>query len=363
RRRRLREPFENSKTTCSLSQQRIGNISFKYGLRRCPNAATPSELTAVGQCWRELEMQKYAQAREMESNLGLQSFSVVVERVRESAQEAMQYVAGASAAPNGHRYVVLWWEDAACKGKKCKPAATLSPPPRVSLLPLPRHLRGFLSAGFVLDTGVLYLGYEEISSRSQVILAETISTLFRGIMEDAGVTPQNFAQCPIKLATELPIEKRVGFRSMGFIRLVDYCTEFLIDIDTFAKQKPLRSVGRLRFRIGPRTWSAVLSLIDSIAHVLPPSRQLPPPALPPPLRPSTSPISTSTSKPTSTPLPRRDAIDPVRVGMNTMARCFSWFRSLAPSFELIAARPLSAASQSARRVGIRAFISLPRDRD
>ncbi|RKO84640.1 hypothetical protein BDK51DRAFT_26021, partial [Blyttiomyces helicus] len=173
------------------------NINFDYDLRRCPNAVTPSELIAVGECWRELGMQNYAQARELESNEGLQSFSVVVERVRVSGQEAMQYVAGTATAPNGKRYVVLLWEAAARKEENAEP--TSSPPEElVSRHAPPRRLRGFLSAGLILDTGVLFLWYEQISSESQQGLVRALSTLFRGIMEDAEVAPQNFAQSPIK---------------------------------------------------------------------------------------------------------------------------------------------------------------------
>ncbi|RKO84491.1 hypothetical protein BDK51DRAFT_32954, partial [Blyttiomyces helicus] len=62
---RPRELFENSENTCSLSHQPIGNVSFDYDVRRVPGAITPSEIAAVG---------KVPQAREMESNAGLESF-------------------------------------------------------------------------------------------------------------------------------------------------------------------------------------------------------------------------------------------------------------------------------------------------
>ncbi|RKO89489.1 hypothetical protein BDK51DRAFT_28148 [Blyttiomyces helicus] len=263
---RPRELFENSKKTCSLSHLRTGNISFEYDLRRCPNAVTPSELTAVGQCWRELGMQTYAQAREMESNLGLQSLGTVVERVRASAEEAMRFVADAAAAPNGQRYVVLVWEAAARKVGKCKHATTrsqplppLTPSPQdLSSLPAPRrHLRGFQSAELDLELdlerAVLFFGFSQFSSRSQVILAETLITLFRGIMDDAGIAPQNFARGPIKhvwwtqrrpppgSAFALSIEKRAHFRAMGFVPLAAYCTEFRTSIDEFARGKEYES--------------------------------------------------------------------------------------------------------------------------
>ncbi|RKO83142.1 hypothetical protein BDK51DRAFT_46526 [Blyttiomyces helicus] len=223
------------------SHERAGNVSFNYDLRRCPSAVTPSELTAIGQCWRELGLKNYAQAREMESNVGLQSFSFLVERVQVSEQEAVRFAAGPAAAPNGQRYVVLWWEAEAHGAATPTPA---SPPP-VSLSTPPQNLLGFLTAEFDLDTAVLFIGYEKISSWSQIVLAQTLSTLFRGITEDAGVAPHNFAQCPIKdvwwtercrtpgLASELSN----GFRDIGFVPLADYCTEFGIGIHIFARQK------------------------------------------------------------------------------------------------------------------------------
>ncbi|RKO83944.1 hypothetical protein BDK51DRAFT_49535 [Blyttiomyces helicus] len=59
--------------------------------REVPNRKmATSEHAAVGHCWRELGIQIYARAREMQSKVGLQSFSVGVERVRVSAQEAMR---------------------------------------------------------------------------------------------------------------------------------------------------------------------------------------------------------------------------------------------------------------------------------
>ncbi|RKO86274.1 hypothetical protein BDK51DRAFT_38813 [Blyttiomyces helicus] len=238
---RPKELFLPGRKTCRLSHERLGVYSFDFELRRCPEELTPDDLSTIDSFWVDDFLRTTAQAREMETLDGLDTFDRVMARMHESAAEIGRFLRE-NPSPGRRRYVVLMWASSTARRRKNTAAGDadrLSPPPS----PRPRRLRGFLSLEIDHPAGVMYAGYGAFTPFSRPIFCAVFDLIVGGIQPDldaAGGPPLHSFWLPArKRLADLPFSSAssatqlLSWRGTGLVPMTQFCALTGVKPDAF----------------------------------------------------------------------------------------------------------------------------------
>ncbi|RKO90259.1 hypothetical protein BDK51DRAFT_47705 [Blyttiomyces helicus] len=182
---RPRELFRPGKRNCSLSHERIGAVTYKYELRRCPSEISPEDLSAMCSAWVDVKLRNRAVAKEMEASIELRTYEAIIARSEISQKELADFI-GAEPRAGVERLIVLQWEAGKVKAKRSKSARTPLPQPEMTTASFQgrRNLHGFMGAQVNHIKGVIFLGHAFVKKGGK---AES-SNLFRSVISAATET-------------------------------------------------------------------------------------------------------------------------------------------------------------------------------
>ncbi|RKO85380.1 hypothetical protein BDK51DRAFT_32419, partial [Blyttiomyces helicus] len=241
---RPRELFRPGKRNCSLSHERIGAVTYKYELRRCPSEISPEDLSAMCSAWVDAQLCKRAVAKEMEASIEFRIYEAIIARSKISQRELADFI-GAEPRAGVERLIVLQWEAGKVKAKRSKSARTPLPQPEMTTASFQgrRNLHGFMGDQVNHTKGVIFLGHAFMNPGSN----SEVSSHFRSMISASTETHRaNYPTSPPlahvcaclfpvdpKAAPQMQHSHSRGWGGCGFVAVDKYAVSRRIEKDLF----------------------------------------------------------------------------------------------------------------------------------